>query len=112
MEPFSFLPRDYYYPRNRYFSSFDRRVQNPYIENQRRNREKWQHREKENEKVQDIEKQQNRGDSKKTEKPIFEIFGLQLFFDDILIMALIFFLYNEGVRDNLLFISLILILLS
>lgn len=46
------------------------------------------------------------------ENPIFEIFGIKLFFDDILIIALIFFLYNEGVRDNLLFIALILLLLS
>ena len=46
------------------------------------------------------------------EKPIFEIFGIKLFFDDILIIALIFFLYDEGVTDNLLFISLILLLLS
>lgn len=50
--------------------------------------------------------------SKYGESPIFEIFGIKLFFDDILIISLIFFLYNEGVRDNLLFISLILILLS
>lgn len=45
-------------------------------------------------------------------EPIFEIFGIKLYFDDLLIVALIFFLYNEGVRDNLLFISLVLLLLS
>lgn len=50
--------------------------------------------------------------SKPNEDPIFEIFGIRLFLDDILIISLIFFLYNEGVRDNLLFVSLILILLS
>lgn len=50
--------------------------------------------------------------SKPDENPIFEIFGIRLFLDDILIISLIFFLYNEGVRDNLLFVSLILILLS
>ena len=42
----------------------------------------------------------------------FEIFGLKLFFDDILIMCLLFFLYEEGVKDQELFISLILLLLS
>ena len=46
------------------------------------------------------------------DEPAFEIFGIKLYFDDILIIALIFFLYNEGVRDNFLFLSLILILLS
>ena len=45
-------------------------------------------------------------------KPIFEIFGIKLFFDDILLICLIFFLYNEGVKDKYLFISLILLLLS
>lgn len=42
----------------------------------------------------------------------FEIFGITLYFDDILIICLLFFLYNEGVKDQLLFMSLILLLLS
>ena len=44
--------------------------------------------------------------------PIFEIFGIKLYFDDILLIALIFFLYDEGVQDNMLFIALVLLLLS
>lgn len=39
-------------------------------------------------------------------------FGLDLFFDDILLVCLIWFLYNEGVKDEELFLSLILLLLS
>lgn len=46
------------------------------------------------------------------EPEIFEIFGLKLYFDDILLICLIFFLYNEGIKDYYLFISLILLLLS
>ena len=42
----------------------------------------------------------------------FEIFGLKLFFDDILLICIIFFLYNEGVKDQWLFVTLILLLLS
>lgn len=42
----------------------------------------------------------------------FEIFGLKLYFDDILLVCIIFFLYNEGVKDQGLFIALILLLLS
>lgn len=49
---------------------------------------------------------------KEQEKAFFEILGIKLYFDDVLIISLILFLYNEGVRDNLLFISLILILMS
>lgn len=48
----------------------------------------------------------------KNELEVFEIFGLRLHFDDILLICLIFFLYNEGVKDYYLFISLILLLLS
>lgn len=43
---------------------------------------------------------------------ILEIFGIKLHFDDILLICLIFFLYNEGVQDQSLFIVLILLLLS
>lgn len=46
------------------------------------------------------------------EPEVFEIFGLKLHFDDILLICLIFFLYNEGVKDPYLFISLILLLIS
>lgn len=42
----------------------------------------------------------------------FEIFGLKLHFDDLLIIALLFFLYQEEVKDTYLYITLILLLLS
>lgn len=47
-----------------------------------------------------------------TDSPLFEIFGISLYFDDILLICLIFFLYQEGVKDESLFIALILLLLS
>lgn len=43
---------------------------------------------------------------------LLELFGIKLYFDDILLISLIFFLYSEGVKDDYLFISLILLLLS
>ena len=56
----------------------------------------------------------NSNDSKNTSNEEFfiELFGLRLYFDDILLICLLFFLYNEGVQDDELFISLILLLLS
>ena len=42
----------------------------------------------------------------------FEILGLKLYFDDLLIIALLFFLYEEDVKDTYLYIALILLLLS
>ncbi|MFR0822423.1 MAG: hypothetical protein ACLU84_04280 [Clostridia bacterium] len=46
------------------------------------------------------------------EKPIFEILGIRLYSDDLILLALLFFLYKEEVKDPSLFISLILLLLS
>lgn len=43
---------------------------------------------------------------------LFDLFGIKLYFDDILLICLIFFLYNEGVKDEGLFFALILLLLS
>lgn len=47
-----------------------------------------------------------------SEAPLFELFGISLYFDDILIICLILFLYNEGVKDESLFIALIMLLFS
>lgn len=46
------------------------------------------------------------------EEPVFEIFGIKLYLDDIMILGLLFFLYQENVQDELLYIALILLLLS
>ncbi len=42
----------------------------------------------------------------------FEILGLKLYLDDILIICILFFLYTEGVQDEELFLCLILLLLT
>lgn len=46
------------------------------------------------------------------ENPCFTLFGINLYFDDILLVCLIWFLYDEGVKDEGLFIALVLLLLS
>ena len=43
---------------------------------------------------------------------IFNIMGITFYFDDILIIFLLFFLYSEDVHDDLLFIVLIMLLLN
>lgn len=55
---------------------------------------------------------ENRKISSNIDEPIFEILGISLYLDDIIILCLLFFLYTEGVQDELLFIVLILLLLS
>ena len=42
----------------------------------------------------------------------FEIFGLRLHFDDVLIICILFFLYSEQVHDDELFLVLVLLLIS
>ena len=44
-------------------------------------------------------------------KPIIEFSGIKLYDDDLLILALIYFLYKENINDTLLFISLFALLL-
>lgn len=43
---------------------------------------------------------------------LFDLFGLKIYSDDVLLVSLIYFLYSEGVKDDGLFIVLILLLLS
>lgn len=51
-------------------------------------------------------------DTRISEDDYLNIFGVKLHYDDILLISLIFFLYNEGVEDKELLLSLILLLLS
>lgn len=41
-----------------------------------------------------------------------EIFNFKFYFDDLLIICLLFFLYKEEVKDEFLYVALILLLLS
>lgn len=50
--------------------------------------------------------------SSNLEEPVLEILGMNLYLDDLIIIGLLFFLYTEGVQDEILFIILILLLLS
>ena len=59
-----------------------------------------------------IQEEKRRKEEDDEDKVLFEIFGLELHYDDILLICLIFFLYQEGVKDQYLFIALILLLLS
>ena len=52
--------------------------------------------------------QSDRGEDEK----YFDLFGLKLYNDDLLLIGMLFFLYKEDVKDQYLFIALILLLLS
>lgn len=42
----------------------------------------------------------------------FDLFGIKLYFDDVLILSLLFFLYKEEVKDEGLFLALVMLLIS
>lgn len=46
------------------------------------------------------------------EEPLLEISGQKLYLDDLIILSLLFFLYKENVKDDVLFMLLILLLVS
>ena len=49
----------------------------------------------------------------KPAEPIwFDLFGIKLYFDDVLILSLLFFLYKEEVKDEGLFLALVMLLIS
>ena len=74
---------------------------------------KYQDSSSSNNKYQTNSKKEIEEEKENSQEPeLFEIFGIKLYFDDILLICLIFFLYNEGVKDQYLFISLILLLLT
>lgn len=50
--------------------------------------------------------------SKNTDTPIFEIFGFKLYSDDLIILTVLFLLYEQNVKDEMLYIILFLLLLS
>ena len=57
-----------------------------------------------------------RESSKQSSKPappqaIIEIYGLKLFYDDLLILLLIYFLYQEKINDTILYVALFALLL-
>ncbi len=94
-----------YYPYNSYYNS-------RYYNNINPNFSKTTSKIEENHTHEEKKQIEERASSDNSEKELFEIFGIKLFFDDILLICLIFFLYNEGVKDQYLFISLILLLLT
>lgn len=131
MEPFPFFRRPYYYyDPNRYINQYN--AQNRAYPREQINQRQVEQREyaSQADKKTDSKFRQSQSQIKTNipsqKQEIFrfqgqeqlkddfflEIFGIKLYFDDILIIALIFFLYSEGVQDNFLFISLILLLLS
>lgn len=121
---FPFFNNPYYYNRAGYYNA--NYYKNSYNGGNYKNKEYYTYKNNVSQNTQNIEKKESKNpknednSSKKNNQKssinmdnyFFELFGLKLYFDDILLICLIFFLYEEGVKDDELFISLILLLLS
>ena len=46
------------------------------------------------------------------DSPIFDFFGIRLYIDDLIILGVLFFLYQEKVHDDMLYMILFLLLFS
>ena len=96
-------------------TDFKNRQHNANIGNQNKNRVPTLNRTQQNADIKKEERyssKERKAETDKEEEVLFEILGIKLHSDDILLLCLIFFLYNEGVKDEFLFIALILLLLS
>lgn len=63
--------------------------------------------------VSSTSKPDNRNSNKlDSDKAWLDLFGIKLYFDDVLILSLLYFLYNENVKDEGLFLSLVMLLIS
>ncbi len=60
----------------------------------------------------EFRKCEQKNKSNKNYDYLFDLFGLKIYSDDVLLVSLIYCLYSEGVKDDGLFIVLILLLLS
>ena len=58
------------------------------------------------------EKDEKKNSESKDSEYFFELFGMKLYFDDVLIICILLFLYNEQVHDQELFLCLVLLLIS
>lgn len=50
--------------------------------------------------------------SSDSEQAIFEIMGIKLYLDDLIILGVLYFLYEQNVKDEMLYIILFLLLIS
>ncbi len=46
------------------------------------------------------------------DSPFLDLFGMQFYQDDLILLGILFFLYSEGIQDEELFVCLILLLLT
>ena len=109
---FPFFSYPYNYPYYRYPNRYNPDIKNT-TNNQLINQEENEEKEKNsitNSKT--ISNTINSRSCSSSEQALFEIFGIKLYLDDLIIIGLLFFLYQQNVNDELLYMILFLLLFS
>lgn len=98
---FPFFGYPYNYPYYRYYNNY---YNTPYVEPEKKENSITNSNE--------ISNTINSRLSSNSEEAIFEIFGIKLYLDDLIILGILFFLYQQNVKDEMLYIILFLLLFS
>lgn len=101
---FPFYGYQYNYPYYKYYNKHTQNTNNIHINNIDKNKNS----------ITDSQISSNTINHNKNHNisPIFEIFGIKLYADDLIIIGLLFVLYQENVKDEILYIILFLLLFS
>lgn len=109
---FPFFGYPYNYPYYRNYNRYNPNIKDSTNNTQSQNQEKD---EEEKDSITNSKKISNTIDSRSysnSEQAIFEIFGIKLYLDDLIIIGLLFFLYQQNVNDEMLYMILFLLLFS
>lgn len=101
--PYYGYPYNYYKYYN-HFNSFNKQID----DSETANNEK-------KESITNSEPISNTNNSKRSsnsDQAIFEIMGIRLYLDDLIILGVLYFLYEQNVKDEMLYIILFLLLIS
>lgn len=105
---FPFFGYPYNYPYYRYYNKYNHNsqaIQNTQVNNKQ----------KETDSITNSKEIGNTINSRAysdSNQAIFEIFGIKLYLDDLIILGLLFFLYQQDVNDEILYVILFLLLFS
>lgn len=109
---FPFFNYPYSYPYYRYYNSYN---PNSKIGTNNNQLNKQEIKEEKKDSITNSEEISNTTDSRSyssADQAIFEILGIKLYLDDLIIIGLLFFLYQQNVHDETLYMILFLLLFS
>lgn len=109
---FPFLGYPYNYPYYRYYNRYNPNIKDTTNNRQSKNQEKNKEEQDSITNSKEISNTINSRSYSESDQAIFEIFGIKLYLDDLIIIGLLFFLYQQNVNDEMLYVILFLLLFS